>query len=110
MTTKTLSKSDLAHFTGSESWYRHAINRNVLLHCQGLKKKRDKSAFVFCNRAQQATMGAWSSVRLPTEGRRRCLQNGGETKNDTQLLPSSPVMENSFGSSPFCTHPVTVLE
>ena len=30
MTTKTLSKSDLAQFTGSESWYRHAINRNVL--------------------------------------------------------------------------------
>jgi hypothetical protein len=30
MTTKTLSKSDLAQFTGSESWYRHAVNRNVL--------------------------------------------------------------------------------
>ena len=30
MTTKTLSKSDLAQFNGSESWYRHVINRNVL--------------------------------------------------------------------------------
>ena len=30
MTTKTLSKSDLAQFTGSENWYRHGINRNVL--------------------------------------------------------------------------------
>ena len=30
MTTKTLSKSDLAQFTGSEIWYRHGINRNVL--------------------------------------------------------------------------------
>jgi hypothetical protein len=30
MTTKTLSKSDLAQFTGTESWYRHGINRNVL--------------------------------------------------------------------------------
>jgi hypothetical protein len=30
MTTKTLNKSDLNHFTGSESWYRHSINRNVL--------------------------------------------------------------------------------
>jgi hypothetical protein len=29
MTTKTLSK-DLAQFTGSENWYRHGINRNVL--------------------------------------------------------------------------------
>ena len=29
MTTKTLNKSDLAQFTGSENWYRHAINRNV---------------------------------------------------------------------------------
>ena len=30
MTTKTLTKSDLAQFTGSETWYRHGINRNVL--------------------------------------------------------------------------------
>jgi hypothetical protein len=30
MTTKTLSKSDLAQFTGSDNWYRHGINRNVL--------------------------------------------------------------------------------
>ena len=30
MTTKTLTKNDLAQFTGSESWYRHGINRNVL--------------------------------------------------------------------------------
>jgi hypothetical protein len=30
MTTKTLCKSDLAQFTGSETWYRHGINRNVL--------------------------------------------------------------------------------
>ena len=30
MTTKTLSKSDLAQFTGSDNWYRHSINRNVL--------------------------------------------------------------------------------
>lgn len=29
MTTKTLSKSDLAQFTCSENWYRHGINRNV---------------------------------------------------------------------------------
>ena len=27
---KTLSKADLAQFTGSEQWYRHAINRKVL--------------------------------------------------------------------------------
>ena len=30
MTTKTLRKSELAQFTGSENWYRHGINRNVL--------------------------------------------------------------------------------
>jgi hypothetical protein len=29
--TKTLKKADLSHFTGSEQWYRHGINRNVLL-------------------------------------------------------------------------------
>lgn len=30
MTQKILSKSDLAHFTGSECWYRHAMVRKVL--------------------------------------------------------------------------------
>jgi hypothetical protein len=30
MTTKTLLESDLAQFTGSDNWYRHSINRNVL--------------------------------------------------------------------------------
>src|ERR1700730_19460001 len=30
MTTKTLSKSELAQFTGSDNWYRHTINRNAL--------------------------------------------------------------------------------
>ena len=29
MTTKTLSKNDLALFTGSDNWYRHGINPNV---------------------------------------------------------------------------------
>jgi len=28
--TKILNKSDLAQFTGTEQWYRHAINRAVL--------------------------------------------------------------------------------
>jgi hypothetical protein len=28
--TKTLSKADLAQFTGSEQWFRHGINRKVL--------------------------------------------------------------------------------
>ena len=28
--TKTLSKADLAQFTGTENWYRHSINRAVL--------------------------------------------------------------------------------
>jgi hypothetical protein len=27
---KTLSANDLAHFTGTEQWYRHSINRAVL--------------------------------------------------------------------------------
>ena len=30
MTTKTLDKQDLNQFTGSENWYRHALNRSVL--------------------------------------------------------------------------------
>ena len=29
-TTKTLTKADLAQFTGSETWYRHALVRDVL--------------------------------------------------------------------------------
>jgi hypothetical protein len=30
MTTKTLTESDLNHFTGSEHWYRHGLVRRVL--------------------------------------------------------------------------------
>src|SRR4051812_3651241 len=30
MTTKTLQASDLAQFTGSEQFYRHAINRKIV--------------------------------------------------------------------------------
>ncbi|MFN3634355.1 MAG: DUF6876 family protein [Rhizobium rhizophilum] len=30
MSEKTLTKADLAHFTGSETWYRHGLARNVL--------------------------------------------------------------------------------
>lgn len=30
MTTKTLTKSDLMQFTGSEQWYRHGMVRDVL--------------------------------------------------------------------------------
>jgi len=29
--TKTLNKSDLHQFTGSETWYRHSLVRDVLL-------------------------------------------------------------------------------
>ena len=29
-TTETLTKAELAHFTGSETWYRHALVRGVL--------------------------------------------------------------------------------
>jgi hypothetical protein len=29
-TTKTLTKAELNHFTGSETWYRHALVRDVL--------------------------------------------------------------------------------
>lgn len=28
--TKTLTEKDLHHFTGSENWYRHSLNRKVL--------------------------------------------------------------------------------
>jgi hypothetical protein len=30
MTDKTLSKADLAHFTGSEQWFRHGLARKIL--------------------------------------------------------------------------------
>ncbi len=30
MATQTLTASDLAQFTGSENWYRHGLNRNIL--------------------------------------------------------------------------------
>lgn len=30
MTAKTLSKADLAHFTGTETWFRHSLVRRIL--------------------------------------------------------------------------------
>ena len=30
MTEKTLTKAELKHFTGSETWWRHALVRNIL--------------------------------------------------------------------------------
>lgn len=30
MTSKTLTQSDLAHFTGSERWFRHSMVRHIL--------------------------------------------------------------------------------
>ena len=40
--TKTLCKADLAQLTGSEQWYRHAINRTVLF-TDGAKYVADKA-------------------------------------------------------------------
>jgi hypothetical protein len=40
--TTTLNKSDLAQFTGSESWYRHGINRAVLF-TDGVKYVADQA-------------------------------------------------------------------
>jgi hypothetical protein len=40
MTTKTLTKDDLARFTGSENWYRHGLVRDVLF-TDGVKHVAD---------------------------------------------------------------------
>ena len=40
MTTKTLRQTDLAQFTGSEHWYRHALVRSVLF-TDGVKHVAD---------------------------------------------------------------------
>lgn len=40
MTPKTLSKADLAQFTGTEHWYRHGLVRNVL-YTDGVKHVAD---------------------------------------------------------------------
>jgi hypothetical protein len=40
MTTKTLTKADLAQFTGTEHWYRHGLVRN-LLYTDGVKHVAD---------------------------------------------------------------------
>ncbi len=40
--TKTLNTADLAQFTGSENWYRHAINRAVL-YTDGAKYVADQA-------------------------------------------------------------------
>ncbi|MFT3793659.1 DUF6876 family protein [Flavobacterium sp.] len=41
MKTKTLTKADLAQFTGTENWYRHGLNRNCL-YTDGVRYIADK--------------------------------------------------------------------
>lgn len=41
MSTKTLTKSDLAHFTGTEHWYRHNLVRRVV-YTDGVKYVAEK--------------------------------------------------------------------
>ena len=43
--TKTISKADLAQFTGSEQWYRHGINRKVLF-TDGAKVVADRAGAI----------------------------------------------------------------
>lgn len=42
MTTPKLTKEDLAQFTGTETWYRHGINRKVLF-TEGAKFLADRA-------------------------------------------------------------------
>ena len=42
MSQKTLNKSDLAQFTGSEQWYRHGLVRSILF-TDGAKYVADKA-------------------------------------------------------------------
>ena len=58
--TKRLSERDLAQFTGSENWYRHGINHNVLF-TDGAKYVADEAgaywlldAIAICQRYEKA--------------------------------------------------------
>ena len=60
MTTKTLGKNDLKQFTGSENWYRHGLNPNVLF-TDGAKYVADEGgaywlldAIAICQRHEKA--------------------------------------------------------
>src|ERR1035437_3516469 len=57
-------------------------------------------SFAFVSRAREPVTVTW----WPT-----CWSNLTLMLRRPQLLPSSPAMENSPGSAPFCKHPVTVL-
>jgi hypothetical protein len=66
MTTKTLSKEDLQQFTGSETFYRHALNRKV----------------VFTEGAHHVAEAGWTTSRRigsctkrPSSLSRRCIRD-----------------------------------
>ena len=42
MKTETLTKTDLAQFTGTEIWYRHSIRRNIL-YTEGVQYVAEKA-------------------------------------------------------------------
>lgn len=96
MTTKTLSKDDLDRFTGSENWYRHAINRNVL-YTDGAQHVAEHGgaywlldAIAICQRHEKHVAAepfqVWKLVVRPDKGATLTCEDGNGSVVYTQQL------------------------
>ena len=94
--TAKLSEADLMQFTGSENWYRHALNRNVLF-TDGAKHVADEGgaywlldAIAICQRYEKRVAAAgfqvWKLVVRPDRTATLTCQDGNDNVVYTQQL------------------------
>lgn len=99
MTTKTLSTHDLAQFTGSENWYRHGINPNVLF-TDGAKYVAEAGgaywlldAITICQRYEKTVAAepfqVWKLAVRPDRTASLTCEDGNDNIVYTQLIEFS---------------------
>ena len=80
--TKTLSRADLAQFTGSEQWYRHGINRKVLF-TDGAKVVADRAGAIL-------VLAGGQRAALPGQHRTLALRLGPGRSEGRSLGRGAP--------------------
>jgi hypothetical protein len=94
--TAKLSKADLMQFTGSENWYRHALNRNILF-TDGAKHVADEGgaywlldAIAICQRYEKPVAAeafqVWKLVVRPDRTAKLTCEDGNSNVVYTQQL------------------------
>ena len=94
--TATLSEHDLAQFTGSDNWYRHGINRNVLF-TDGAKHVADEGgaywlldAIAICQRSEPRVAAedfqVWKLSVRPDRTATLVCEDGNDNAVYTQLV------------------------